>query len=173
VAVNPYKELPLYTDERLRSYVSHEHGAQPPHIFAIAEMAYRSVTEEKCNQSVVVSGESGAGKTVSCKWLIHYLVNITNNQTRVEQQLVYANHVLESFGNACTLRNDNSSRFGKFTKIKFDEKGKIAGARITDYLLEKSRIVHQEEGERNFHIFYELLCGAPAELCKKVGSLCY
>jgi myosin heavy subunit len=84
----------------------------------------------------------------------------------VEEQLVYANHVLESFGNACTLRNDNSSRFGKFTKIKFDEKGKIAGARIVDYLLEKSRIVHQVEGERNYHIFYELLGG-----CEKQGEL--
>lgn len=132
VAVNPYKTLPIYTNEILHSYTDHTHGQMPPHMYALADLIYRNMTATGGNQSVVVSGESGAGKTESCRFLIQYFISVTGNTTRVERQLVHANHVLESFGNACTERNDNSSRFGKFTKIYFGgDEGNVVGSQIT------------------------------------------
>jgi myosin heavy subunit len=163
VAVNPYKRLPIYTLDNLHSYTNHSHGQKPPHVFALADLIYRNMVQSNGDQSVVVSGESGSGKTESCRFLIQYLINITGDTSRVEKQLVRANHILESFGNACTERNNNSSRFGKFTKISFNN-GRISGSRITHYLLEKSRIAHVGHLNRNFHIFYELTLGGASRV---------
>ncbi|KAF3939701.1 Myosin-11 [Dactylella cylindrospora] len=170
VTVNPYCPLPIYTNEYIEMYRNRSRDETQPHIYAISDAAFRNLLDEKENQSILVTGESGAGKTENTKKVIQYLASVAsgNNTSRqfgtLEQQILQANPILEAFGNAQTVRNNNSSRFGKFIRIEFTGKGQIAGAYIDWYLLEKSRVVKQSSGERNYHVFYQLLRGATREL---------
>lgn len=160
VSVNPYKPLGIYTQEAMEEYRGVNLYEMPPHIFAIADAAYQSMKNEGVNQCVLISGESGAGKTEASKYILQYLAQCSEHAGRVDvvkDRLILSNPVLEAFGNARTNKNDNSSRFGKYMDIEFDFKGTPVGGHIHNYLLEKSRVVHQTEGERNFHIFYQLL----------------
>ncbi|KHO00173.1 myosin type II heavy chain [Metarhizium album ARSEF 1941] len=169
VTVNPYCPLPIYTNEYINMYKGRSREDTKPHIFAMADEAFRNLVEEGRNQSILVTGESGAGKTENTKKVIQYLAAVAPSETSVRsksqhtnlsQQILRANPILESFGNAQTVRNHNSSRFGKFIRIEFNRNGAIAGAFIDWYLLEKSRVVHINPHERNYHIFYQLLKGA-------------
>ncbi|KAK6542622.1 hypothetical protein TWF694_006566 [Orbilia ellipsospora] len=170
VTVNPYCPLPIYTNEYIEMYRNRSRDETQPHIYAISDAAFRNLLDEKENQSILVTGESGAGKTENTKKVIQYLASVAagNNTSKqfgtLEQQILQANPILEAFGNAQTVRNNNSSRFGKFIRIEFTGKGQIAGAYIDWYLLEKSRVVKQSSGERNYHVFYQLLRGATRDL---------
>ncbi|XP_030856038.1 unconventional myosin-Ia [Strongylocentrotus purpuratus] len=164
VSVNPYTKLPLYTMEKIMEYRGMNLYELPPHIYAITDDAYRDMRDKNRDQCVIISGESGAGKTEASKIVMQYVAAVCGkggDVDTVKEQLLQSNPVLESFGNAKTSRNDNSSRFGKYMDIEFDFKGDPVGGVITNYLLEKSRVISQPEGERNFHIFYQLLSGAP------------
>uniref|UniRef100_A0A0N5A3F0 Myosin motor domain-containing protein n=1 Tax=Parastrongyloides trichosuri TaxID=131310 RepID=A0A0N5A3F0_PARTI len=170
VVVNPYKRLPIYSDLLIDTYKGRKRNLMPPHIFAIADEAYRSMLSEHEDQSILCTGESGAGKTENTKKVIQYLAYVagaarhskgeTLIKGELEQQLLQANPILEAFGNSKTVKNDNSSRFGKFIRINFDMSGLISGGNIEFYLLEKSRTCRQAVDERSFHVFYQLLKGA-------------
>merc|ERR1712149_11081 len=164
VVVNPYKRYPLYTHRCSKIYLGKRRNEVPPHLWAIAEMAYRGMLGNKKNQAMLITGESGAGKTENTKKVITYLAMVatgagkkSEKKVSLEDQIVATNPILESYGNAKTSRNDNSSRFGKFIRIHFNAAGKLAGCDIESYLLEKSRITQQQEVERSYHIFYQLL----------------
>ncbi|XP_046338016.2 myosin-VIIa-like isoform X1 [Haliotis rufescens] len=163
VAVNPYQILPIYTSEQIQLYRDRKIGELSPHIFAIADNSYHSMRRYQHDQCVIISGESGAGKTESTKLILQFLAAVSGQHSWIEQQILEANPIMEAFGNAKTIRNDNSSRFGKYIDIHFNEKGVIEGARIEQYLLEKSRIVNQAHDERNYHIFYCMLAGMSNE----------
>ncbi|MFS7888772.1 putative myosin ATPase [Helianthus anomalus] len=171
IAVNPFQSLPhLYDAHMMEKYKGAEFGDLSPHVFAIAEIAFREMVNGGKSNSILVSGESGAGKTETTKMLMRYLAHVgghkgTEGRT-VEQQVLESNPVLEAFGNAKTVRNNNSSRFGKFVEIQFDKRGRISGAAIRTYLLERSRVCQISDPERNYHCFY-LLCAAPPEEVKK------
>ncbi|KAK3026388.1 hypothetical protein RJ639_042598, partial [Escallonia herrerae] len=167
IAVNPFQRLPhLYDKHMMEQYKGAAFGELSPHPFAIADAAYRQMINEGISQSILVSGESGAGKTESTKMLMHYLAYMGGRAAAegrtVEQQVLESNPVLEAFGNAKTVRNNNSSRFGKFVEIQFDQQGRISGAAIRTYLLERSRVCQVSNPERNYHCFY-MLCAAPPE----------
>ncbi|BES88965.1 Myosin-VIIa [Nesidiocoris tenuis] len=163
VAVNPYQILPIYTAEQIKLYKDRKIGELPPHIFAIGDNCYSHMKRFGQDQCIVISGESGAGKTESTKLILQYLAAISGKHSWIEQQILEANPILEAFGNAKTIRNDNSSRFGKYIDIHFNVHGVIEGAKIEQYLLEKSRIVSQSREERNYHIFYCMLAGLSKE----------
>ncbi|CAG9767592.1 unnamed protein product [Ceutorhynchus assimilis] len=169
VAVNPYEFLPIYTNALINEYKDKRFDELPPHIFAVGDNSYNDMKKTRKDQCIVISGESGAGKTESTKLLLQYLASTSGQHSWVEQQILEANPILEAFGNAKTVRNDNSSRFGKYINVDFNVNGAIEGARIQQYLLEKSRIVSQNEGERNYHIFYSMLAGLPREDKKRFG----
>ncbi|ERE76287.1 myosin-Vc-like protein [Cricetulus griseus] len=158
VAMNPYKQLPIYGDAIIHAYSGQNMGDMDPHIFAVAEEAYKQMARNNRNQSIIVSGESGAGKTVSARYAMRYFATVSKSSSNahVEDKVLASNPITEAVGNAKTTRNDNSSRFGKYTEISFDERNQIIGANMRTYLLEKSRVVFQSENERNYHIFYQL-----------------
>ncbi|XP_072298539.1 myosin-10 isoform X2 [Eucyclogobius newberryi] len=183
VVINPYKNLPIYSENIVEMYRGKKRHEIPPHIYAISEAAYRCMLQDREDQSILCTGESGAGKTENTKKVIQYLAYVASShkgrkdhnippespkafklQGELERQLLQANPILESFGNAKTVKNDNSSRFGKFIRINFDVAGYIVGANIETYLLEKSRAIRQAKDERTFHIFYRLLSGAGEHL---------
>ncbi|CAI4065254.1 hypothetical protein SUVZ_08G3450 [Saccharomyces uvarum] len=174
IATNPFDRVDqLYTQDMIQAYAGKRRGELEPHLFAIAEEAYRLMKNDKQNQTIVVSGESGAGKTVSAKYIMRYFASVEEeNSTTIqhqvemsetEQRILATNPIMEAFGNAKTTRNDNSSRFGKYLEILFDKETSIIGARIRTYLLERSRLVYQPPIERNYHIFYQLMAGLPAQ----------
>uniref|UniRef100_A0A4W6FJ67 Myosin-9 n=1 Tax=Lates calcarifer TaxID=8187 RepID=A0A4W6FJ67_LATCA len=178
VVVNPYKYLPIYTEDIVNMYKGKKRHEMPPHIYAITDTAYRSMMQDREDQSILCTGESGAGKTENTKKVIQYLAHVASSfkskkdqvsKGELEKQLLQANPILEAFGNAKTVKNDNSSRFGKFIRINFDVNGYIVGANIETYLLEKSRAIRQAKDERSFHVFYYMLSGAGdklrSELC--------
>ncbi|KAK5574928.1 hypothetical protein RB653_010182 [Dictyostelium firmibasis] len=205
IAINPYTSLPLYGKEMISAYYGKQLGTLAPHVYAVAEDAFKDMRYDGTSQSILVSGESGAGKTETTKFLLQYFAAMgnmikesttTSSSTNgintssdgipvstpppspmkkspvdksIEERVLESTPLLEAFGNAKTLRNDNSSRFGKFIEIHFNEMGSIIGAKILTYLLEKSRIVRQVYNERNYHIFYQLLSGASEELKEKLN----
>ncbi|XP_070829538.1 myosin-7-like [Chaetodon trifascialis] len=175
VTVNPYKWLPVYNQEVVVAYRGKKRSEAPPHIFSISDNAYQYMLSDRENQSILITGESGAGKTVNTKRVIQYFASIAavpggkkdqaaEKKGTLEDQIIQANPALEAFGNAKTIRNDNSSRFGKFIRIHFDNRGKLASADIETYLLEKSRVTYQLKAERDYHIFYQILSQAKPEL---------
>lgn len=164
VAINPYQDLPIYGSDIIRAYRGHSMGELEPHIFAVSEEAYAKLEREKSNISIIVSGESGAGKTVSAKYAMRYFAAVggSESETQIERKVLASSPIMEAIGNAKTTRNDNSSRFGKFTKLLFHNEISmmaLTGATMQTYLLEKSRVVYQAPGERNYHIFYQLCAG--------------
>ncbi|KAK3418320.1 myosin-9 [Eucalyptus grandis] len=171
IAINPFQRLPhIYDSHMMQQYKGAPLGELSPHVFAVADVAYRAMIHEGKSNSILVSGESGAGKTETTKMLMRYLAFLggraaTEGRT-VEQQVLESNPVLEAFGNAKTVRNNNSSRFGKFVEIQFDKHGRISGAAIRTYLLERSRVCQINDPERNYHCFY-MLCAAPQEEIEK------
>nr|XP_033777294.1 unconventional myosin-Ic isoform X2 [Geotrypetes seraphini] len=172
VSVNPYKELEIYTKPHMERYRGVSFYEVSPHLYAIADNSYRSLRTERKDQCILISGESGAGKTEATKKILQYYAVTCPVSDRVEtikDRLLQSNPILEAFGNAKTLRNDNSSRFGKYMDVQFDYKGAPVGGHILNYLLEKSRVVHQNHGERNFHIFYQLLEGGEDDLLRRLG----
>ncbi|XP_011189491.1 unconventional myosin IC isoform X2 [Zeugodacus cucurbitae] len=171
ISVNPYKQLPIYSENDIKEYRNKHFYEIPPHIFAVTDNAFRSLIEENKGQCVLISGESGSGKTEASKKVLQYIAACSGHQSTVEsvkEKLLKSNPVLEAFGNAKTNRNVNSSRFGKYMDIQFDFSGTPIGGHILNYLLEKSRVVNQNAGERNFHIFYQLLAGASEDQLKQL-----
>uniref|UniRef100_A0A673M080 Myosin-7-like n=1 Tax=Sinocyclocheilus rhinocerous TaxID=307959 RepID=A0A673M080_9TELE len=173
VTVNPYKLVPVYSPEVVAAYKGKRRTDVPPHIYAIADNAYNDMLKNRENQSMLITGESGAGKTVNTKRVIQYFAIIAalgdaggkkGVRGTLEDQIIEANPAMEAFGNAKTLRNDNSSRFGKFIRIHFGPTGKLASADIDIYLLEKSRVIFQQAGERSYHIYYQILSHRKPEL---------
>uniref|UniRef100_A0A2C9JCM7 non-specific serine/threonine protein kinase n=1 Tax=Biomphalaria glabrata TaxID=6526 RepID=A0A2C9JCM7_BIOGL len=158
LAVNPFITLPIYTEEYIRRYIHSTKAEHPPHIFAVADQSYQMMTHNKHNQCIVISGESGAGKTESANLLVQQLTQLGKAPNRtLEDRILQVNPLMEAFGNAKTVINDNSSRFGKYLEMFFTSStGAVVGAKITEYLLEKSRVIHQAVNEQNFHIFYYL-----------------
>ncbi|XP_047185070.1 unconventional myosin-Ih [Scophthalmus maximus] len=172
VSVNPYKELDVYNNKQMDLYMGVNFFELPPHIYALADNAYHTMLAEFNNHFILISGESGAGKTEASKKILqYYAVSCPSTAllNTVRDKMLMSNPVLEAFGNAKTLKNDNSSRFGKYMDIQFDSEGEAVGGHILNYLLEKSRVVHQNHGERNFHIFYQLVQGGEEDLLHQLG----
>ncbi|KAG8580733.1 hypothetical protein GDO81_007401, partial [Engystomops pustulosus] len=169
VAINPYEELPLYHTEQIQMYRNRRIGELPPHIFALADTCYFNMQRNGNDQCCVISGESGAGKTESTKLMLQFLASSSGQHSWIEQQILEANPIMEAFGNAKTIRNDNSSRFGKYIEIHFSKENVIEGSRIEQFLLEKSRVCRQAPGERNYHIFYCMLLGMTSEEKKQLN----
>ncbi|XP_057645309.1 unconventional myosin-Vb isoform X1 [Chionomys nivalis] len=174
VAINPYEQLPIYGQDVIYAYSGQNMGDMDPHIFAVAEEAYKQMARDEKNQSIIVSGESGAGKTVSAKYAMRYFATVggSASDTNIEEKVLASSPIMEAIGNAKTTRNDNSSRFGKFIEIGFDKKYHIIGANMRTYLLEKSRVVFQAEDERNYHIFYQLCAAASLPEFKELALTC-
>ncbi|XP_065147555.1 unconventional myosin-Va [Paramisgurnus dabryanus] len=174
VAINPYESLPIYGTDIINAYSGQNMGDMDPHIFAVGEEAFKQMARDEKNQSIIVSGESGAGKTVSAKYAMRYFATVSGSsaETSVEEKVLASSPIMEAIGNAKTTRNDNSSRFGKYIEIGFDKKHQIIGANMRTYLLEKSRVVFQASEERNYHIFYQLCACAhlPEFAPLKLGS---
>uniref|UniRef100_A0A674F0Q4 Unconventional myosin-Ib n=1 Tax=Salmo trutta TaxID=8032 RepID=A0A674F0Q4_SALTR len=171
ISMNPYRSLPIFTPEKVEEYRNRNFYELSPHIYALADEAYRSLRDQDKDQCILITGESGAGKTEASKLVMSYVAAVCGKGqevNKVKEQLLQSNPVLEAFGNAKTVRNDNSSRFGKYMDIEFDFKGDPLGGVISNYLLEKSRVCKQPRGERNFHIFYQLLSGASGDTLTKL-----
>ncbi|XP_069185692.1 myosin heavy chain, muscle isoform X44 [Procambarus clarkii] len=176
VAINPYKRYPIYTNRVVKIYQGKRRNEVPPHIFAISDGAYMDMLQNHENQSMLITGESGAGKTENTKKVIAYFANVgastkkkpEEKKQNLEDQIVQTNPVLEAFGNAKTVRNDNSSRFGKFIRIHFGPSGKLSGADIETYLLEKARVISQQPLERSYHMFYQIM----SDQIKHMKSIC-
>ncbi|XP_016818286.1 myosin-IIIa isoform X2 [Pan troglodytes] len=160
IALNPFQSLGLYSTKHSKLYIGSKRTASPPHIFAMADLGYQSMITYNSDQCIVISGESGAGKTENAHLLVQQLTVLgkANNRT-LQEKILQVNNLVEAFGNACTIINDNSSRFGKYLEMKFTSSGAVVGAQISEYLLEKSRVIHQAIGEKNFHIFYYIYAG--------------
>ncbi|XP_033970578.1 unconventional myosin-Vb isoform X2 [Trematomus bernacchii] len=171
VAINPYDQLHIYGEEVIRAYSGQNMGDMDPHIFAVAEEAYKQMGRDERNQSIIVSGESGAGKTVSAKYAMRFFATVggSANDTNVEEKVLASSPIMEAIGNAKTTRNDNSSRFGKYIQIGFSRHFHIIGANMRTYLLEKSRVVFQAEDERNYHIFYQLCASSSLPEFRELG----
>jgi len=178
IAINPYKRFPIYTNRTVKLYQGKRRAEVPPHIFAISDGAYMDMHQLGEDQSMLITGESGAGKTENTKKVLSYFANVGASskpskeaaaKPNLEDQIVQTNPVLEAFGNAKTTRNDNSSRFGKFIRIHFAPNGKLSGADIEVYLLEKARVISQQAAERSYHIFYEMM----SDQVKEIKPLCY
>uniref|UniRef100_A0A8B9GWC0 Myosin IHa n=1 Tax=Astyanax mexicanus TaxID=7994 RepID=A0A8B9GWC0_ASTMX len=172
ISVNPYKELDMYSKKHMDLYMGVNFYELPPHIYALADNAYHTMLTEANNHFILISGESGAGKTEASKKILqYYAVSCPSSALldTVRDRMLMSNPVLEAFGNAKTLKNDNSSRFGKYMDINFNFNGDPTGGHINNYLLEKSRVVHQNHGERNFHIFYQLVEGGEEDLLRQLG----
>lgn len=172
VVVNPYKWMDIYGEDSMLAYKHKSRIDVAPHVFATAEETYRTMLSEEDNQCVIISGESGAGKTEASKQIQNYIAGVSGSGAgvdKVKRTFLESNPLLEAFGNAKTLRNNNSSRFGKYFELLFDSAGRPQGGKVTNYLLEKSRVVKPGKGERNFHIFYQLLAGLPAAAKQKLG----
>ncbi|XP_046846889.1 unconventional myosin-Ia-like [Xenia sp. Carnegie-2017] len=172
VSLNPYEKLYLYTNDVIMEYKSRNVFEMAPHLYAVADLSYRSMRDHNKDQCILITGESGAGKTESSKIIMQYVAAVSGKGQQVDkvkEHLLQCNPILEAFGNAKTLKNDNSSRFGKYMDIEFDFKGEPVGGVITNYLLEKSRIVSRTSEERSFHIFYQLLNGGSGELLRALG----
>ena len=167
VSVNPYKQLDIYSENSMKAYHNVNFYELPPHIFALSDTAYRTMTSQNVSQCILISGESGSGKTENSKYILQYLTKIkySKESDNIKNRLINSNPLLEAFGNAKTQRNDNSSRFGKYMDVEFDYKGLPVGGHIINYLLEKARVVQQHSQERNFHIFYHLL--SDSNFCQK------
>uniref|UniRef100_A0A8B9ZL37 Myosin-Vb n=1 Tax=Anas platyrhynchos TaxID=8839 RepID=A0A8B9ZL37_ANAPL len=174
VAINPYEQLPIYEQDVIYAYSGQNMGDMDPHIFAVAEEAYKQMARDEKNQSIIVSGESGAGKTVSAKYAMRFFATVggSASETNIEAKVLASSPIMEAIGNAKTTRNDNSSRFGKYIQIGFDKRYHIIGANMRTYLLEKSRVVFQAEDERNYHIFYQLCASASLPEFKDLGLTC-
>ncbi|XP_075770834.1 myosin-IIIb-like isoform X3 [Pelodiscus sinensis] len=174
IAMNPFQSLPLYEKPVSEKYQNYDKGTLPPHIFAIADRAYQAMLGRLAtgpqNQCIVISGESGAGKTESTKLLLQHIMHLCKGNSQLEQQILQVNPLLEAFGNAQTVMNDNSSRFGKYIQLRF-QRNTVRGAKLSEYLLEKSRVVQQDAGERNFHVFYYMFAGLTAEEREMYGLL--
>ncbi|KHN83240.1 Unconventional myosin-Ie [Toxocara canis] len=178
ISVNPFKEMPYFTEREMEIYQGAAQYENPPHIYALADNMFRNMIIDNENQCVIISGESGAGKTVDAKYIMSYISRISGGGQRVQHVkdvILQSNPLLESFGNSATVRNWNSSRFGKYVEIVFSRGGEPIGGKISNFLLEKSRVVYQNQGERNFHIFYQLCAGADDSLKNNlgIGSLDY
>ncbi|XP_042858717.1 myosin heavy chain, muscle-like, partial [Penaeus japonicus] len=165
IAVNPYKRYPIYTNRTVKIYQGKRRNEVPPHLFAICDGAYANMMQDRQNQSMLITGESGAGKTENTKKVLSYFANVGATEKKegekkqnLEDQIIQTNPILEAYGNAKTTRNDNSSRFGKFIRVHFAPNGKLSGADIEVYLLEKARVISQSPAERGYHIFYQLMC---------------
>ncbi|XP_069041225.1 myosin IEb [Lepisosteus oculatus] len=172
ISVNPFKQLPYFTDREIEMYQGAAQYENPPHIYALADNMYRNMMIDAENQCVIISGESGAGKTVAAKYIMSYISKVSGGGPKVQQVkdiILKSNPLLEAFGNAKTVRNNNSSRFGKYFEIQFSRGGEPDGGKISNFLLEKSRVVSQNRGERNFHIYYQLLNGASKDQRENLG----
>lgn len=172
VSVNPFKQLPYFTGKQVEQYQGAAFYENPPHVYALADNMYRNMVIDSEKQCVIISGESGAGKTVAAKYIMSYIAQVSGGGPRVQHVkdvILESNTILEAFGNAKTVRNNNSSRFGKYVEIQFSRGGVPEGGRISNFLLEKSRVVSQRSLERNFHIFYQVCYGASPEMKKNLG----
>uniref|UniRef100_A0A8C5I4Y8 Osteoclast-stimulating factor 1 n=1 Tax=Gouania willdenowi TaxID=441366 RepID=A0A8C5I4Y8_GOUWI len=172
ISVNPFKQMPYFGEKEIEMYQGAAQYENPPHIYALADNMYRNMMIDRENQCVIISGESGAGKTVAAKYIMGYISRVSGGGPRVQHVkdiILQSNPLLEAFGNAKTLRNNNSSRFGKYFEIQFSSGGEPDGGKISNFLLEKSRVVTRNPGERSFHIFYQLIEGASAEQKNSLG----
>ena len=163
IAINPFKKIPIYSNKIIKDYVNNDFDSLQPHPYYISKKAVKQLSFNSKDQSILVSGESGAGKTQTTKFILNYISNISNDNNELSNKILSSNPILEAFGNAKTIRNDNSSRFGKFIRVLFDKNNNLIGANIDTYLLEKIRVTHVESLERNFHIFYLMLKGLTKE----------
>jgi myosin-1 len=172
ISVNPFKQLPIYTDKEVNIYQGAASYENPPHVYALTDEMYRNMLIEMENQCVIISGESGAGKTVAARYIMAYISRVSGGGATVQHVkdiILESNPLLEAFGNAKTLRNNNSSRFGKYVEIQFSRGGEPIGGKISNFLLEKSRIVGRNRDERSFHIFYQIHAGADGQLKDSLG----
>ncbi|KFP33334.1 Unconventional myosin-If, partial [Colius striatus] len=154
ISVNPFKQMPYFTEREIELYQGAAQYENPPHIYALTDNMFRNMLIDGENQCVIISGESGAGKTVAAKYIMGYISKVSGGGEKVQDIILQSNPLLEAFGNAKTVRNNNSSRFGKYFEIQFSRGGEPDGGKISNFLLEKSRVVSQNECERNFHVYY-------------------